>query len=59
MLAENDFDITDTRLAAHGCPCFLVRACDPGRLTDDWHLHGTRLLDLDRWDVRLIYSMAG
>ena len=58
-LARHGFKPVDRHLAAHGCPCVLVRACDPLVPPDRWQLHGTPLLDLSRWDMRMIYTMAG
>lgn len=58
-LLRSGFEPVDRHLAALGCPCILVRSCDSSRPPDDWLLHKTPLLDLGRWDMRMIYSMAG
>jgi len=49
----------DQELAASGLPCFLVRPIEDERLDGDWRLGDTRLLDLENWDVRMLFSMAG
>lgn len=53
------FEPVDQQLAAHGWPCILVRSVDDAGLGRDWTLHGTRLLDLASWDVRMLSTMAG
>ncbi len=53
------FEPVDRERATHGWPCVLVRAVDDTRLDEDWALHGTRLLDLANWDMRMLYTMAG
>ena len=58
-LAQNRFAPVDRDLAVHGCPCILVRSCDASRALKNWQLNGTPLLDLSRWDMRMVYSMAG
>ena len=59
LLTRYGFVPSDPQSAAHGCPCVLVRACDPSRSHEDWRLRGAPLLEADRWDIRMIYSMAG
>lgn len=53
------FEPVDIERATRGWPCVLVRAVDDTRLDEDWTLHGTRLLDLANWDMRMLYTMAG
>jgi acyl carrier protein len=59
LLARHGFAPVELARAAHGCPCVLIRACEPERPPDTWRLRGTPLLDQAHWDMRMIYSMSG
>jgi acyl carrier protein len=59
LLSQRGFAPAYSHLAAHGQPCILVRACDPGRPHEAWRMQGIPLLNLGQWDMRMIYSMAG
>jgi len=59
MLGKLKFEPADQHLAPYGLPRILVRPIDDKRLADEWLIHGVRLLDLENWDMRMIYSMAG
>jgi GNAT superfamily N-acetyltransferase len=41
---------------ARDLPTVLVRPADDGRLEADWVLADRRLLDVENWDLRMIYS---
>ena len=58
-LARRGFGPIDRRFASPGDPCVLVRPVDDARLTQRWLLDGTPLLELESWDLRMLYSMAG
>ena len=46
----------DEKKASVGAPCILVR---PNSVSDQWSLDDKDLLDLDQWDMRMLYTMAG
>ena len=49
----------DQELATSGLPCFIARPIHNEHLNDNWCLGNTPLLDLENWDIRMLYSMAG
>lgn len=58
-LEKRGFRPVDPNLTIHGVPCVLVRWTDGERPPETWTAHGVDLLDLDNWDLRKIYTMAG
>jgi len=54
-LRELGFVPVDQGRTARGCPCILVR---PLLRRADWCIDGQPLLDMDAWDIRMLYSMS-
>jgi hypothetical protein len=59
FLAGINFRPVATWSPLQGHPCLLVRTTEETRLADDWRLYGVSLTELENWDMRMIYSMAG
>jgi GNAT superfamily N-acetyltransferase len=45
--------------SAHQRDVLLIRPTGQSRADDSWQFAGRRLLDLENWDVRMLYSMHG
>ncbi|HXZ84673.1 MAG TPA: hypothetical protein VEI82_04200, partial [Myxococcota bacterium] len=58
-LGRSGFEAVDGEGAGHDRPCILVRCLAEGRGHRDWTLQGVPLLELSRWDMRMLYTMAG
>lgn len=59
VLDEAGFVKTDLDLRERGLPCVLVKKLGPEVPITDWLLGDGRILDGNRWDMRMIYSMRG
>jgi len=49
-------DLVDT---VRGCPGILVRPVQKGLPSEEWELGTRHLLDIENWDIRVLYSMRG
>ncbi|HTO53180.1 MAG TPA: GNAT family N-acetyltransferase [Myxococcota bacterium] len=58
-LGRFGFEATGGGGIAHDRPCILVRCLEEGRPVQEWTLHGLPLLELSRWDMRMLFTMAG
>ena len=54
-LLDLEFAPTDQERTSHGAPCILVR-CLSGET--NWRINGKPLLDMNAWDIRMLYSMS-
>jgi acyl carrier protein len=58
-LARAGFEAAAGGGAVHHQPRILVRCLAEARPHQEWTLHGVPLLELSRWDMRMLYTMAG
>jgi hypothetical protein len=54
-LQTRGFEPIDAERRARGCPTILVRPLANGT---DWTLNGKSLIDMQQWDIRMLYSMS-
>ncbi len=59
LLTSLDFVPVDQQSTVRGCPCILVHSLRQQHEASDWMLGGRRILDLENWDIRVLYSMRG
>ncbi len=60
VLAANGFTLVrHAGSIAQQCPALLVRPVRDEDVRGEWLLAGRGLLDLENWDVRMLYSMHG
>jgi acyl carrier protein len=59
LLSKFRFEPVDRERAPYDVPRILLRSIDDAKLAEDWRINGVRLLDLENWDLRMLYTMAG
>ena len=59
LLESHGFVPVDQVDTTRGCPCILVRPLQKDLPRDEWLLGARHLLDVENWDIRVLYSMRG
>ena len=59
LLTSQAFIPVDRQRTVRGCPCILVHPLRKQLQASNWMLGGRRILGLENWDFRVLYSMRG